>query len=149
MQERQIKNKQEHISDVVSNLKSMRDGENDTLGLFLKEAIDLLKEYSGLLVGETPNFETFPPFEPCCVADQHCEAPANQDDDGDAVSAKYECYHCGLPVCSKCSSIRTIRMNRNHNGAFKARLCNNCQVEHDGHNRIVMRRIRRLAGYKS
>ena len=74
----------------------------------------------------------------CSVADQFCDAPANGPEE---TRARAVCFRCGMPVCTKCSSRRKY-----HNYGI-VRLCNNCQTEEDGNDDIVMRRLRRLAGY--
>jgi len=87
---------------------------------------------------------TLPPqdIETCHVVDQFCEAPANLDPPD---AAKYECVSCGQPVCGKCSSLRKYKDRQ-----LRQRICNDCQIEIlDGNDRIVMARIRRLAGYKA
>ena len=80
----------------------------------------------------------------CCVVDQFCLAPAN-------LMSKYrptrigECFVCGEPVCSKCSS----RRNYLHYG--RVRICNDCQIESldNKSDKVVMRRLMRMAGYKT
>lgn len=80
--------------------------------------------------------------DPCHVADQFCIAPANQE----GAFARNVCYHCGEPVCSKCSSKRKYQK-------FKSvRLCNDCQCELDDpvkrtNSFFVTRRMHRMAGY--
>lgn len=75
--------------------------------------------------------------ESCCVADQFCDAPANVTP---MVPARARCFHCGEAVCTKCSSKRLF-------GKYgRVRLCNNCQVEIDGNDEVVMRRLHRMAG---
>lgn len=74
--------------------------------------------------------------ETCCVVDQFCNSPANLEN---PVPARGVCFSCGQPVCSKCSSIRKYH----HYG--KVRLCNDCQVEMDGGDRVVMRRLENMA----
>jgi len=77
-------------------------------------------------------------IETCCVADQFCIAPANlqkpQRDKG-------RCFSCGEQVCSESSSKRKYH----HYG--EVRLCNNCQVDYDGNEKTVMKRLRKKAGY--
>lgn len=73
----------------------------------------------------------------CCVADQFCTAAANFQ----FPNAKRECFACGQPVCSKCSSKRLYR------GYGRVVLCSNCQVVEDGNDKVVMRRLFRMAGY--
>lgn len=75
--------------------------------------------------------------ESCNVADQHCEAAANHQ----YTYCVAECFRCGMPVCTKCSSKRKYM----HFGT--KRLCNNCQVEVDGNDKRVVYRIARQAGY--
>ena len=74
--------------------------------------------------------------EHCCVADQFCLAPANLDP---PTYAKGECFACGQRVCSNCSSIRK------YYNYGKVRLCNNCQVEYDGNDKIVVKRLMGLS----
>ncbi len=74
--------------------------------------------------------------ETCSVVNQFCRAPANLVP---PTRARGVCFKCGGAVCSKCSSIRAIY------GYNKARLCNDCQVILDGDDRVVMRRMNRLA----
>lgn len=81
-----------------------------------------------------------PEREICCVVDQFCDAPANLTD---RPIIKGECKVCGQLVCTKCSS---KRIYKNHG---KVRVCNDCQVEElDGNDEIVMKRMKRMAGYK-
>jgi hypothetical protein len=75
-------------------------------------------------------------IETCCVADQFCEAPANLDP---PKQARCECSECGRAVCGKCSSIRTTAGERR-------RLCHDCQVDLDGDDTMVMKRLHKLAG---
>ncbi|MHA2279812.1 MAG: hypothetical protein ACXAC5_02890 [Promethearchaeota archaeon] len=77
-------------------------------------------------------------WEPCSVADSFCEAAANF-----AVipRLRIKCFACGSTVCCKCSSIRKYLTYG------KQRLCNDCQIEMDGDDRVVRRRLHRLAGY--
>jgi len=74
----------------------------------------------------------------CSVVDQFCLAPANLSP---LRHAKGKCFACGLPVCAKCSSIRT------YYNYGKVRLCNNCQCEYDGNDQIVLNRMFKMAGY--
>ena len=74
-------------------------------------------------------------IETCCVADQCCIAVANFYP---LVAAKGECFCCGQKVCSKCSSIRKYL----HYG--KVRLCNDCQVQYDGDEKLVMKRLYKM-----
>ena len=76
--------------------------------------------------------------ETCCVADQFCSAAANFTP---RHRAGGRCFHCGLAVCSFCSS------KRKYEKYGVVRLCNNCQIGLDGRDRVVMRRLYRLAGY--
>ena len=78
-------------------------------------------------------------IETCCVADQSCIAPANLEK---PERARCKCFSCGLSVCSQCSS------KRKYHDYGKVRLCNNCQVEYDGNDKIVMKRLYRKAGLK-
>ena len=75
--------------------------------------------------------------ETCCVADQMCIASAEVEN---PKSAKGKCFRCGQAVCSKCSS------KRNYLIYGKVRLCNDCQVECDGNDNLVMKRLRKLVG---
>ena len=79
-------------------------------------------------------------YEVCCVVDQFCTNAANYYADARRRRIP-ECFKCGLPVCHKCSSIRKYA----HFG--RRRLCNNCQIEEDGHSLYVVRRIYHQAGY--
>ena len=74
----------------------------------------------------------------CCVADQFCTSPANLVPQ---VTVRGICFSCGQFVCSKCSS------KRKYYGYGKVRLCNNCQIEYDGNDKIVLRRLMKMAGY--
>ena len=74
----------------------------------------------------------------CCVVDQFCNSPANL---WPPVQVKGKCFACGQPVCRNCSSIRKYY----HYG--NVRLCNNCQIEYDGNDNLVMARIYKMAGY--
>lgn len=76
-----------------------------------------------------------PVYDTCCVADQDCESPANLEP---VVPAKHACFRCGLAVCEKCST------RRKYLYYGRQRLCNDCQVEYDGHDKTVMRRLLRL-----
>jgi len=78
-------------------------------------------------------------IETCCVVDQFCTSPAN---DEDLHPARGKCFSCGQPVCSECSS------KRKYHDYGKVRLCNNCQVEYDGNDKMVMKRLYRKAGIK-
>jgi hypothetical protein len=73
--------------------------------------------------------------ETCCVADQFCTSPANIIP---IKRAKAVCFKCGEAVCSQCSSKRKYLNYGN------VRLCNNCQVDYDGNDAIVMRRLYKL-----
>lgn len=87
------------------------------------------------------------PTEQCHVADQFCTA---------CVSGEWcrgVCYVCGLSVCRKCSSKRKYRTFERKAGELVpvtklVRMCNDCQIDLDGDERVVMRRLLRLAGYK-
>lgn len=72
----------------------------------------------------------------CSVADQHCEAPANLEG---GRPPRGKCFVCGYAVCRMCSSFRR------YYSYGRVRMCNNCQEEHDGSDRIVMQRLVRLA----
>lgn len=76
--------------------------------------------------------------ESCVVADQFCEAPANLSE---RPRLKAVCFSCGETVCLKCSSLRK------YYSFGKKRLCNNCQIEYDGNDKIVVKRMYKLAGY--
>ena len=78
-------------------------------------------------------------YKACCVVDEFCEYPANLETDG--KGATHYCFCCGQPVCKNCSSIRKY-----HNYG-KVRLCNTCQIDYDGNDFIVLRRLYKLAGY--
>lgn len=75
----------------------------------------------------------------CSVADQFCSSPANLFP---VKPAKGTCFKCGQAVCSNCSS------KRKYLNYGKVRLCNNCQIENDGNNYVVIRRIIKKCGYK-
>ncbi len=73
----------------------------------------------------------------CSVVDQFCDAPANLEP---LRKIRTTCFCCGEIVCGKCSSLRKyLKYGR-------VRLCNNCQVDLDGDDEIVMNRFRKLAG---
>ena len=74
----------------------------------------------------------------CCVVDQFCTSPANLEH---PIPAKGICFACGQNVCSKCSS------KRKYYSYGKVRLCNDCQIQYDGNDKIVMKRLYRMAGY--
>jgi len=74
----------------------------------------------------------------CCVVDQFCLAPANVTP---PIHAKGICFACGQSVCRNCSSLRKYYNFGN------VRLCNNCQIDYDGNDRIVIKRIYKMAGY--
>jgi len=74
----------------------------------------------------------------CCVSDQFCIAQANLKP---LRHARGVCFACGESVCSKCSSKRKYYIYG------VVRLCNNCQVAYDGNDKIVMNRMRKMAGY--
>jgi hypothetical protein len=93
----------------------------------------------------------------CHVSDQFCVAAANLEDDL-IPNQICTCYRCGLPVCHMCSTrrlypiplvgdFRAIHICSGGAKRIRVRLCNNCQVEYDGNDRRVMRRLHRLAGY--
>lgn len=82
-----------------------------------------------------------PENDPCCVVDGDCDWPAN----GPAPERPLPtCYHCGLPVCRECSS---RRKHPKLSVKKPVRLCNTCQVELDGDDKIVMARTYKRAGY--
>ena len=74
--------------------------------------------------------------ETCSVVDRFCTSPANVVP---LTRARGVCFRCGGAVCSKCSTKRPYL----HYG--RVRLCNDCQVEEDGNQDVVMRRLHRLA----
>ena len=76
--------------------------------------------------------------ETCTVVDQHCLSPANLSP---RVAVRASCFKCGQPVCVNCSS------RRRYMSYGIVRLCNDCQVELDGNDRIVMARIARMSGH--
>ena len=76
--------------------------------------------------------------ETCVVADQFCTAPANLHP---PIKPRGICFSCEGFVCSKCSS------KRKYYNYGRVRLCNDCQVDYDGNEKIVMRRLYKLAGY--
>ena len=78
--------------------------------------------------------------EPCCVVDQFCDAPANLDE-RDRPKLRAVCFACGQAVCTKCSSFRKYYT------FGQVRLCNDCQVDYDGNDTKVMKRLHKLAGY--
>lgn len=80
-----------------------------------------------------------PYIKTCCVVDQFCKAPANLEP---PVEARCTCFVCGQAVCSNCSSIRSYY----HYG--KVRMCNSCQVEYDGDDKYVMKRLCRISRLK-
>ena len=77
--------------------------------------------------------------EQCNVSDQFCEASPGVE----GTSTRGMCFACGLPVCRKCSTVLSYYTYG------RRRVCNNCQVEHDGERgeRRVMSRLYKLAGY--
>ncbi len=75
--------------------------------------------------------------ETCCVADQFCTAAANF---AFPAYVRGRCKRCGLAVCSECSTMRKYLQY-----GF-VRLCNDCQVDFDGNDKLVMKRMRRKAG---
>jgi hypothetical protein len=79
------------------------------------------------------------PKESCCVVDPFCLAPANLEE-RDKLRLRTVCFSCGQPVCVNCSSRRTYYTYG------KVRLCNYCQEDEDGSDRVVMARLRKLAG---
>jgi hypothetical protein len=76
----------------------------------------------------------------CCVADQFCLAAANF---ANSVRPQRiaECFVCGEPVCTKCST------RRKYGRYGRVRICNNCQIEVlDGKSdKVVMRRLIKMA----
>ena len=72
--------------------------------------------------------------EACCVADCACDEPANLI----GADARPQCFRCGENVCKNCSS------RRKYLTYGVKRLCNNCQRDMDGHDKIVMRRLYKL-----
>jgi hypothetical protein len=78
-------------------------------------------------------------IDTCCVADQFCTAPANLEPQ---TYPRSTCYSCGQAVCLHCSS---KRIYFNFGKVRKVRLCNNCQVDHDGNEKKVMDRMSALA----
>lgn len=80
----------------------------------------------------------------CCVVDQFCDHPPMEqpEDSSEYLGCKTECYICGQPVCIKCSTRRKHRMHDSHK---RRRICNNCQVELDGNDHHVVRRLWHLA----
>lgn len=76
--------------------------------------------------------------ESCCIVDQFCTAPANVE----RPNARGVCFACGRPVCSMCSTMRK------YHDFGRVRLCNECQIDLDGNDGRVMRRLYHLAGYK-
>lgn len=90
----------------------------------------MLEKFAGLFVRSKMR-------ESCHVSDQFCTAAANYE--GTYVRAV--CFKCDEPVCSKCSS------KRKYLRYGTVRLCNDCQVELDGNDEVVMRRMRKMAGY--
>jgi len=75
----------------------------------------------------------------CCVSDQFCDSPGNLEEASLPLRLS-RCFRCGQPVCKKCSTRRTY---------FKygrVRLCNDCQVYLDGDDKVVMRRLHKVAG---
>lgn len=71
----------------------------------------------------------------CSVVDEFCLSPANVIPQ---VNIRSKCHWCGEYVCRNCSSVRNL-------GRIKKRLCNRCQVEMDGNDKIVLRRKYQLA----
>lgn len=72
----------------------------------------------------------------CSVVDQFCDSPANLEH---PVNVRAVCFCCGEHVCTKCSS------KRKYLCYGKQRLCNKCQIEIDGTDKIVLRRMIKLA----
>lgn len=75
-------------------------------------------------------------IETCCVADQHCLAPANVFPRRPAYA---KCYICGQPVCTACST------RRKHQHYGRVRICNDCQILtfEDGEFRVLYRIARK------
>jgi hypothetical protein len=70
----------------------------------------------------------------CHVCDQFCE--------GSIKPVRSKCFACGLAVCVGCST----RRKWPRHGV--RRICNHCQIDHDGDDKVVMRRLYKLvAGY--
>jgi len=81
----------------------------------------------------------------CCIADQHCTAPAGWGISGrghatnDALPRSLpNCHFCGRDVCRNCSYIRE-----------KTRYCADCFIDKFGEKAeiTVLARMYRLAGY--
>ena len=72
----------------------------------------------------------------CCVVDQLCEAAAGFSNEV-RPQRICTCFVCGEDVCKQCSTRRKYL----HYG--KVRICNNCQVDRDGNDEVVMRRLRK------
>jgi hypothetical protein len=77
----------------------------------------------------------------CCVSDQFCEAPSNQDP---LKAAKCSCYRCGGRCCNKCSDKRYYKPLQSSAGVT-VRLCHTCQEEYDGNDKKIIEKLRRLA----
>ena len=60
-------------------------------------------------------------YEPCCVVDGNCEAPANLEE---AITPRTRCYPCGQKVCKNCSYVLYDNFSKR-----KVRACNNCLEE--------------------
>ncbi len=75
--------------------------------------------------------------EPCCVADQFCEAPANLES-SDRPAKLPVCFACGESVCGPCS-LRVEWM-----GFGRHRVCHSCIEDEDGHDERPMAHLRRL-----
>lgn len=74
----------------------------------------------------------------CCIVDQFCLSPANLEVPN---YIRTRCYSCGDFVCANCSSIIKY-------GIGRQRLCNYCQIQNDGNDEKVMKRLRALAKIK-
>lgn len=74
----------------------------------------------------------------CCVADQFCVAAANFEEGPARIG---QCFKCGQDVCSSCST------RRKYDRHGVKRLCNECQIEEDGDDKVVMKRLYKMAGY--
>lgn len=78
----------------------------------------------------------------CHVANQFCLCPPqNHEPSREDRSTSCECFACGQYVCISCSNVR------NYLEYGRKRLCDDCQIEHDGHERNVAAKQYRKAGY--
>jgi hypothetical protein len=82
----------------------------------------------------------------CSVVDGLCVAAANFSNSCRPVRIP-SCFRCGEDVCRMCSTIRIYRPfgPKRPRSYGRKRLCNNCQVELDGNDAVVMRRMNRIA----